>query len=715
MTRANEGAGREPAAPAGRKRWLALLLLASPLALGAAPQASQQTPPAPTFPSGVEVVTVDAVVLDKRGTPIVGLTQDDFKVSEEGRPQAITSFEAVVLPESEAAPPPTRSRVSTNVEAAPRPERSFVLIFDNAHMGPISANKAREALAGFLHGLREGDQITVVPTAGGAWWSARMPEGYEDLRLFLDRLKGQRLPDNSPSRLSEYEAMQIYFDRDPNIQAQVARRFYENGVIADLSANNTDLNVNPGQLLIRARATEVYQNSLNRNQATLKVLERAVASLTATKGRKSVIMVSEGFVRDPTVREFEAVTRAARQADAAIYFVDARGLFGPPDFSSAEASREMDENDILSNLVNTTQDTQGSQSLALDTGGYVIRNTNDLERGLRGISDRSRAYYLIGYIPTNTHRDGKFRSIDVTVTSRPDAKVEARRGYYAPSDAPVKPAPSDSLEPPVRQALDSPYGRDSIPLRMTSYVFGDRAGKAAVLLVTDADPKAIGFTKQADRFNGVLESFAVIAGRDSGENFSQERKMELSLPSAVHDQVAKSWLPILRDFELPPGVYQARMLIRDPASGRIGTVRHEFDVPDPGKLRTSTPILTDTLQPGAGGAPARPVPLARRTFEPEARVVCYFEVYGAGRDGQSGAPKVSAGGSVRRVIDGTALVNLDSTPMAPAPDGSLSRRLDLPLHGVPPGEYEFVLSIKDDVSRQTLEVEEPFTIGKVGN
>lgn len=689
-------------------------LLASPLALGAAPQASQQTPPtAPTFPSGVEVVTVDAVVLDKRGTPIVGLTRDDFKVSEEGRPQTITSFEAVVLPESEAAPPPTRSRVSTNVEAAPRPERSFVLIFDNAHMGPINANKAREALAGFLHSLRDGDQITVVPTAGGAWWSARMPEGYEDLRLFLDRLKGQRLPDNSASRLSDFEAMQIYFDRDPNIQAQVARRFYENGVIADLSVNNTDLNVNPGQLLIRARATEVYQNSLNRNQATLKVLERAVASLTATKGRKSVIMVSEGFVRDPTMREFEAVTRAARQADAAIYFVDARGLFGAPDFASAEAGREMDERDILSNLVNTTQDTQGSLSLALDTGGYAIRNTNDLERGLRGISDRSRAYYLIGYIPANTRRDGKFRSIDLTVTSRPDAKVEARRGYYAPSDAPQKKREPEALEPPVRQALDSPYGRDSIPMRMTSYVFGERAGKAAVLLAADADPKAIGFDKQADRFNGVLESFAVIASRDSGENFSQERKMELSLPSAVRDQVAKSWLPILREFELPPGVYQARMLVRDPGSGRIGTVRHEFEVPDPGKLRTSTPILTDTLQPGAGGAPARPVPLARRTFDANARVVCYFEVYGAVRDGQSGAPKVIAGGSVRRA-DGSTLANLDATPMAPAPDGSLSRRIDLPLQGAAPGEYAFVLSITDGVSRQTLEVEEPFSIGAAG-
>jgi len=688
-------------------------LLASPLALGAAPQASQQQPPtAPTFPSGVEVVTVDAVVLDKRGTPIVGLTQEDFKVAEEGRAQTITSFEAVVLPESEPAPPPTRSRISTNVEPAPRPERSFVLVFDDAHMGPISADKARQALASFLHGLREGDQVTVVPTAGGAWWSARMPEGYEDLRLFLDRLKGQRLPDNSASRISDYEAMQLYFDRDPNIRAQVARRFYENGVIADLGPANTDLDISPGQLLIRAKATEVYQNALVRNEATLRVVERAVASLAVAKGRKSVILVSEGFIRDPTVTEFESVTRAARQADAAIYFVDARGLYGAPDFASAEAGREMDERDILSNLVNTTQDTQGSQSLALDTGGYVIRNTNDLERGLRGISDRSRAYYLIGYIPANTRRDGKFRSIEVTVTSRPDAKIEARRGYYAPSDTAKKPEP-ETLDPQVRQALDSPYSRDSIPMRMTSYVFGERAGKAAVLLAADADPRAIGFAKQADRFNGVLESFVVVASRDSGENFSQERKMDLSLPSAVRDQVAKSWLPILREFELPPGVYQARMVVRDPGSGRIGTVRHEFEVPDPGKLRTSTPILTDTLQPGAGGGPARPVPLARRSFDADARVVCYFEVYGAARDGQSGAPRVSAGGSVRRA-DGSALTKLESTPMAPAPDGSLSRRIDVPLHGAPPGEYELVLSITDAVSRQTLEVEEPFTIGAHG-
>ena len=60
MTRANEGAGREPAAPAGRKRWLALLLLASPLALGAAPQASQQTSPAPWIKTNVATLSPSA-------------------------------------------------------------------------------------------------------------------------------------------------------------------------------------------------------------------------------------------------------------------------------------------------------------------------------------------------------------------------------------------------------------------------------------------------------------------------------------------------------------------------------------------------------------------------------------------------------------------------------------------------------------------------------
>ena len=63
-----------------------------------------------------------------------------------------------------------------------------------------------------------------------------------------------------------------------------------------------------------------------------------------------------------------------------------------------------------------------------------MRNSNDLAAGLKRIADETRAYYLVGYNPTNTAHDGAFRKIEVKVRGRRGLTVRARKGYYAPSD-----------------------------------------------------------------------------------------------------------------------------------------------------------------------------------------------------------------------------------------------------------------------------------------
>ena len=71
--------------------------------------------------------------------------------------------------------------------------------------------------------------------------------------------------------------------------------------------------------------------------------------------------------------------------------------------------------------------------MAEDTGGRVIdvHNEKSLEKAFDEISEELRSQYVLGYYPTNLKRDGTFRKIQVQVT-RPDVKLLARRGYYAP-------------------------------------------------------------------------------------------------------------------------------------------------------------------------------------------------------------------------------------------------------------------------------------------
>src|SRR5260221_3651481 len=61
----------------------------------------------PQFKSGVDVVRFDVVVLDKARHPVAGLTEQDFRVTEDGKPLRIAGFEAVTIPV--AAPPTSTS------------------------------------------------------------------------------------------------------------------------------------------------------------------------------------------------------------------------------------------------------------------------------------------------------------------------------------------------------------------------------------------------------------------------------------------------------------------------------------------------------------------------------------------------------------------------------------------------------------------------------
>ena len=74
--------------------------------------------------------------------------------------------------------------------------------------------------------------------------------------------------------------------------------------------------------------------------------------------------------------------------------------------------------------------------LTEQTGGRVIDVGNDprkLRKAFDEIGTELRSQYMIGYTPTNTAADGKYRKMEVKTTN-PDYKLQARKGYYAPKD-----------------------------------------------------------------------------------------------------------------------------------------------------------------------------------------------------------------------------------------------------------------------------------------
>src|SRR6266481_3013699 len=222
---------------------------------------TKEEPPA-TFPAQVEQVTVDVVVTDKKGNPITGITRESLQIFEDGAPQSIVSYDAIQVPAAPAATAAPRPRISTNTLKEERRGRTFVIVFDDIHLSPFMAQRAKGAVADFLkNGVREGDRVTLVASGGSAWWSTRMEAGRDELIALTKRLDGRYIPDTSPERMSDYEAMRIHEFRDPMVTGRVQRRFETYGVTAALQQQqqqNQNQIQNVDDPFVSGRAADVY-------------------------------------------------------------------------------------------------------------------------------------------------------------------------------------------------------------------------------------------------------------------------------------------------------------------------------------------------------------------------------------------------------------------------------------------------------------------------
>jgi VWFA-related protein len=660
----------------------------------------------PRFGTDVGQVVVDVVVLGADGRPATGLTAGDFEILEDGQPQTLTSFRVVDVPEAAAAmsggPGP-----SANREADPsRPERLLALVFDEQHLAPSEAEAARKGVARFVEGLPSGDRVYLVATGSGRSWSARLPEGKTDLLAVLEHVHGLRPPGTGPDSVSDLEAQRITVSRDKRVAAEVQRRFIENGVIAELQLGPGDSlareTMGEGHPLVKARAAEAWSKARDRRRATLGLLARTLDGLAARSGRKTVLLVTAGFLYDSDEPGFVRVQEAARRANAVVYFVDAR-VVSDSGTSRAELGRAIDIRDLATSLNRNVTEVTGAASVAVESGGERIGTAATLPETLGRLADEGRAYYLLGYVPAGTVSPGRFHHIEVKL-ARPSLKARARPGYYAPTEAPAVPSTKGTLPPEVQRALDSPFGGGEVPLRMTAYVVGPGSeGRSRVVLVAEADPRALDLETREGRAVATLDTFLSVRSREGDSPDVQEARADVAVPTDLRPRLDATWLPLRRARELRPGVYEARMAVWDRGSGHVGSVVQSFEVPEATAFRISTPILTDEVS----AEDDTPSLIARRAFAPGARLWLQFEVQGAAPDPATGAPRVRVGHELRR----NAVVTASSPEpvlLQPGPDGRLSLRLAVSPRMA--GAAEFVILARDEVSGRTVESREPFQI-----
>jgi VWFA-related protein len=430
-------------------RTLSLLLfsLAALSGPAAAQQPSASPPPLPVFPVGVEQVVVDVVVVDAQGRPVTGLTAEDFVLREEGAARPILTFESVA-PAAETGP--------SDLGQA-RLARTFAIVFDDVHLTAASGERVKRALSGLLSAvLQETDEVALVRTSGAESWGGRVGPERASLLAAIQRLEGLR-PPRKACEMSDEEARQIYLERNGVVRDIVLERYLKcrllirpPAALVEGGPPGAGTPRDPGLGMLETWATEQHMRSVARLRSSYRTLERLLRALVPLRGRKSVILASEGFVRDHGVTEVKGVVTAASDANAAVYFLDGRRMRGSA-ISGADSPAPADSSELGWLHHGDFLAAEAAAQLAEETGGRTIAG-GDLAREVGRLADESRSYYLLGYSPADPALDGKFRGIRVDVR-RPGLTVRARRGYYAVRrESPASPNVAVTAAPPAAAA-----------------------------------------------------------------------------------------------------------------------------------------------------------------------------------------------------------------------------------------------------------------------
>ena len=638
----------------------------------AQPQGISPQAPEVTFRVEVNYVEEDVRVVDRNGNFVRGLTREDFALTEDGKPQRVTTFGMVDIPVTPVRRPlfmgpdavPIEPDVASN--EAVLAGRLYLLLLDDYHVAPLRTQSVKNLARRFvLEKLGPEDQAAVIPTSGSSRGSQDFTQNRRLLLEAINNFLGQKLPSATFNKVEtrNNESVQQRIDAD------------QNGTEPAAATPVSPYNYTEDQSAV--------ERSFNA-RAALNSLRSISEWMSAIQGRrKAIIYISEGMDydlsdlfpdADPTKSRFEPfdmiqqytvdAIQAASRSNVQIYPVDPRGL-------TNMAQEEIEIGSLPSSALrlgsaSLAQELQASQNnlkqLAEETGGVAAVGSNDLNKAFDRIVQENSSYYVLGYYSTNEKRDGKLRNIDVNVAGHPDAQVTYRKRYAAPSGRPPKntaagkpTGPAAGVTAELTRSLATPLPLTGMQLRLTAIPQKGTGKNAAVLVLVEAVGKDLTFTQNNGIYSNRL-SFQIGMFNKEGKSVARERPdAVLNLKPETYLRVSQSGVRILRQLSVPPGRYQIRVAAQDSGKTKQGSAILYIDVPDFSKERLvlggvaiaasadeSTVTGSDLTLGGALPAP----PSALREFPVGSELATYVEVY----DNQP---------TPAHVLDATATVRAD--------------------------------------------------------
>jgi VWFA-related protein len=648
----------------------------------------------PTFRVSVDRIQIGAVVIDAKGRHVADLRIDDFTILDGGKRQQLTNCEYVRLTTSGSAPPAVpRGQGSLSSPPAATHEltrelvrRTIVFLVDDESFAASTIPAVRESIRSTIErSIQPGDLAALVRTSSG---NGSLEQFTSDKRVLLESAGKIRWTPGSranPGVLRQIsgtvvgERMGSYLGENSEMRTQEVLRY----VISALR----DL---PGGKAIFLISQSLPYGMQYANPASSTATE--IGKLVDEALRSGVIIYSV----DPTPLSSLTpdaaydVTRDYTAANGTAGWGGPRGGVGA--LSDQQAATQLNGYTPRA-LALLDYFRSGLRALAEGTGGQMAADT-DAGTALGRFVDDLQGYYLLTYRPLAPERyfavkvgdQPPFRSLKVRV-ARAGMHVRSYAGYVAEPD---RFKPETSAHGEISKALFSPFSAAGVRVDLTSIFTVPRPASPELNLLLHVDARDLSFTSGEDgRHNAEFEVVARAAGErnEPAQVVSKEvvlRLEESSFAEAVRMGVTyRVSVPAQR-----AGLYDVRVAIRDPASGRLGSAREFVEVPDlkTGHLAVSGVLVYNT-NPGKADADAPGSPELRR-FRRENNLTYSCQVFNA----------KSVTGEVRLVQDARQ-ISVAPAEVVRNGDGTSTARGVIPLATLAPGHYVLQIVASEDTGK----------------
>jgi VWFA-related protein len=633
-------------------------------------------PPDGVIRVAVDVVLVDAIVTTKDGRHVKDLQAGDFEIYEDGQLRKITNL-SYILAQKDSIDDRNRTREKREVETArdaprppvmfsrPRPEqvrRSIAVVVDDIGMSFENLASVRSALEELVDTqLQPFDLVAIAMTGARMGALQQFTMDSRQLRAAIERLRW-----NPRKRASPLDS--TLFDRG-----------FSEGMRGE-AAHERNLVV-----------------------AALNTLRFIVEGMKELPGRKSVILISEGFrlwygelegVGGSSYVATEAVarlTRAAHQAGVVVYAIDPRGLeplglTGRDDVGEMiervqtlqqegrEARDRGEETDPSLQLIQDLpmemivdqtirsrssgyQDTkQGLSYLPEATGGLFLHMGNDINQHLQAVLEDQRGYYLIGYAPEleSIGSDGRRRFPKISVkVKNPDLQVRFRSSFIGILEDEETFAALSADEQMIR-ALTSPFGSNEILLNLAAlYEYDPKSGNHIRSWLHIA-PGQLAFVKEeGGEQKAVFEILVAAFGEKDRPMHEESQMITVHADGPMLERIQQDGLVYRMTVPIKKaGPCQMCVVLRDKTTNRLGAASRFVEIPNMKKDRLAlSGIVVLGTDPGAPGIlepfqetgvaePLPPANMSVRKFKRGMRLNYALYIYNATLDRSSREPKL---------------------------------------------------------------------------